>query len=134
MMTLVDIADPGLVILPAHRLVRGLAKSALDELPSRLNDFFKIEDYPVLRSDIRSQIKILLTPKQGEVRLILCGLKKGYLQVLTLRDSNLVRPMFPAFHSELYQKLDVSIVDHVILEELLGLTHDKAGAFLDYHQ
>lgn len=132
MMTLVDIADPGLVILPAHRLVRGLAKSALDELPSRINDFFKIEDYPVLRSDLRSQIKILLTPKQGVVRLILCGLKKGYLQVLMLRDSNLIRPMFPAFHAELYQKLDVSIVDHVILEELLGLTHDKAGSFLDF--
>jgi len=26
----------------------------------------------------------------------------------------------------------VSIVDHVILEEILGLTHDKVGAFLDY--
>jgi uncharacterized protein (DUF1015 family) len=40
--------------------------------------------------------------------------------------------MFPYFHSELYQRLDVSIVDHVILEELLGLTHEIAGAFLDY--
>jgi uncharacterized protein (DUF1015 family) len=132
MMTLVDIADPGLVILPAHRLVRGLAPSAIDELPSRLNDFFKIEEYPISKSVVRSQINSLLTSGTDETRLILCGLKKGHLQVLTLRDTNLVRPMFPAFHSELYQKLDVSIVDHVILEELLGLTHDKAGAFLDY--
>jgi uncharacterized protein (DUF1015 family) len=63
---------------------------------------------------------------------VLGGLKKGYLQVLTLRDANAIRPMFPAFHTELYQKLDVSIVDHIILEELLGLTHANAGAFLDY--
>jgi uncharacterized protein (DUF1015 family) len=41
--------------------------------------------------------------------------------------------MFPAFHSEIYQQLDVSIVDHVILEELLGLTQEKAAACLDYN-
>jgi uncharacterized protein (DUF1015 family) len=40
--------------------------------------------------------------------------------------------MIPYFHSELYQKLDVSIVDHVILEELLGLTHEAAGTYIDY--
>jgi uncharacterized protein (DUF1015 family) len=49
-----------------------------------------------------------------------------------LRDFDTVRPMMPYFHSELYQKLDVSIVDHVILEELLGLTHEMTGVFLDY--
>jgi uncharacterized protein (DUF1015 family) len=51
---------------------------------------------------------------------------------LTLRDFAIVRPMMPYFHTELYQKLDVSIVDHVILEELLGLTHEMAGVFIDY--
>ena len=132
MMTLVDIADPGLIILPAHRLVRGIAASALDSLPEKLDAFFNIEEHPVNRTDTRSQINGLLSGDKKEVRLILCGLKKGRLLVLTLRDMDIVRPMFPAFHSELYQKLDVSIVDHVILEELLGLTHDKVGAFLDY--
>ena len=28
----------------------------------------------------------------------------------------------PAFHSDLYKSLDISIVDHIILENLLGLT------------
>jgi uncharacterized protein (DUF1015 family) len=132
MMTLIDITDPGLIILPAHRLVRGLASSALDELPDRLNAFFNIQEYAISKTDVRSQIKGLLSDNGEEAKLVLCGLKKGHLLLLTLRDTNIVRPMFPAFHSELYQKLDVSIVDHVILEELLGLTHDKAGAFLDY--
>lgn len=52
--------------------------------------------------------------------------------MLRLRDFNVVSPMIPYFHSELYHRLDVSIVDHVILEELLGLTHDNIRAFLDY--
>ena len=132
MMTLVDIADPGLVILPAHRLVRGMAPSALDGLPTRLNTFFNVEEHSINKTDVRSQIKGLLSQDDDEARLILCGLKKGRFLAVTLRDASVVRPMFPAFHSELYQKLDVSIVDHVILEELLGLTHDKAGAFLDF--
>jgi uncharacterized protein (DUF1015 family) len=132
MMTLIDIADPGLVILPAHRLVRGMAKSALNDLAARLDTFFIVREFALKKTDISSQVNSLLSANKDEVKLILCGLKKGYLLLLSMRDFNLVRPMFPAFHSEFYQKLDVSIVDHVILEELLGLTYDKASAYLDY--
>ena len=57
---------------------------------------------------------------------------KERLFVLRLHDFSAVSQMIPYFHSELYKRLDVSIVDHVILEELLGLSHDMAGASLDY--
>jgi uncharacterized protein (DUF1015 family) len=40
--------------------------------------------------------------------------------------------MMPCFHSEPYKKLEVSIFDHVILEELLGLSHDMAGVSIAY--
>ena len=40
--------------------------------------------------------------------------------------------MMPYFSSEIYKRLDVSIVNHVILEELLGLSHDMVGASLDF--
>ena len=133
MMTLIDIADPGLVILPAHRLVRGMAQSALDGLINRLNTFFNIENHAINKTDIRSQINGLLSKDKYGIKFVLCGLMQDRLLVISIRDMDAIRPMFPAFHSELYQKLDVSIVDHVILEELLGLTHDKAGAFLDYN-
>jgi uncharacterized protein (DUF1015 family) len=133
MMTLIAIEDPGLVILPAHRLARGIAQSALNSLKDKLNSFFKIEEYAINKTDIRSQISGLLSKNNDEIKLVLCGLLKDRLLVISIRNIDAVHPMFPAFHSELYQKLDVSIVDHVILEELLGLTHDKAGAFLDYN-
>ena len=133
MMTLIDIDDPGLIILPAHRLVRGMAQSALDGLKDRLNDFFHVEEHVIKKTDIKSQINDLLSRDKDELKLILCGLVNDRLLVISIRDMEIIRPMFPAFHSELYQKLDVSIVDHVILEELLGLTHDKAGIILDYN-
>ena len=132
MMTLVDFADPGLVILPAHRLVRGLPQSALDGLKAGLKTFFAVEEAPLNKTDILSQINGLLSEDAGVVKLVLYGLSKGQLLLLRLRDFSTVGPMIPYFHSEIYQRLDVSIVDHVILEELLELTHDKVGAFLDY--
>jgi uncharacterized protein (DUF1015 family) len=132
MMTLVDFADPGLVILPAHRLVRGLPSSSLDGLMEGLKTFFKIETLPPGGTATQSQIDALLAENPGEVRLLLCGPGRERFFRLTLSDFTPVKPMIPYFHSELYQKLDVSIVDHVILEELLGLSHEAAGAYLDY--
>ena len=132
MMTLIDITDPGLVILPAHRLLRGMEQSALDGLLAKLNTFFDVEDHALNKTDIRSQINTLLSKDKGATNLLLCGLKRGKIHAISVRDFGAIRPMFPAFHSEYYQKLDVSIVDHIILEELLGLSHDKAGALLDY--
>ena len=38
----------------------------------------------------------------------------------------------PCSHSEIYQRLDVSIFDHVILEELLGLSSDSDEASLAF--
>ncbi len=132
MMTLVDFTDPGLVILPSHRLVRGLSPSALDGLMVGLKTCFDVEEVPLNRGDILSQINALLSEDKDEVKLILYGLSQERFLLLRLRDFNIVSPMIPYFHSELYQRLDVSIVDHVILEELLGLTHENVRAFLDY--
>jgi uncharacterized protein (DUF1015 family) len=131
LMTLIDIADPGLIILPAHRLLRGMEQPLLDGLLSRLETFFDVKDY-MIKKDLKSQINALLSGDGDEPKLLLCGLEPGHLQVISVRDFQAIRPMFPAFHSEYYQKLDVSIVDHVILEELLVLSHEKAGTFLDY--
>jgi uncharacterized protein (DUF1015 family) len=40
--------------------------------------------------------------------------------------------MMPYFHSALYKKLDVSVLDHVILEEFLGLGSGGEGAIIDF--
>jgi uncharacterized protein (DUF1015 family) len=132
MMSLTDIADPGLIILPAHRLVRGLAPSAIDGLMNGLKTYFSIGEEALDRANVLSQIRGLLSENEDEVRLILYGLERDRLFQLRLRGSTAVRPMMPYFHSELYQKLDVSIVDHVILEKLLGLAHGTTTDYLDY--
>jgi uncharacterized protein (DUF1015 family) len=132
LMSLVDIADPGLIILPAHRLVRGMLPSAINGLMAGLETCFNVTEAVLDRMDMLSQINGLLSEDKGEVKILLYGLKKERLFRLSLRNFSIVQPMMPYFHSDIYQKLDVSIADHVVLEELLGLTHEMGGVFLDY--
>jgi len=46
MMELVDFSDPGLIVLPLHRLVRGIESSILVGLGDQLKDFFVLESVP----------------------------------------------------------------------------------------
>jgi uncharacterized protein (DUF1015 family) len=124
MMELVDFADPGLVILPPHRLVRGIHKAIMDELMTKLEVFFEVEKVYLDMSRLSKQVDDGLAGP-GEVRLILFGVVHNALFVLKLRDFEAVSQMMPYFHSELYKKLDVSIVDHIILENLLALSAEK---------
>lgn len=130
MMTLVDFADPGLLILPPHRLVRGIAKEAVDTLMPKLKVFFDVEELPLNTPDVWEQVDKRLNKTDG-VRLVVCGLTEGRLYLLRLCDQAAVNSMMPYFHSDLYKNLDVSVTDHAILEELLGLGSDHSQ-LVDY--
>jgi len=121
MMTLVDFSDPGLIILPAHRLLRGISKPLLNSLMTKLRVFFEIEELPLDIPDIWQQRDNSLTGTSG-VRLFLFGLVPEHILALRLRNFDAVSQMIPYFHSEVYKKLDVSILDHIILEKLLGFS------------
>jgi len=131
MMTLVDFADPGLIILPPHWLVRGISRPTLKELMDKLRAFFEIEELSLSNPGVWRQVDDLLM-ETNEIRLILFGLEAERLSVLTLHDPAAVSQMMPYFHSELYKRLGVSILDHIILEKLLELSSDKEKTGLAY--
>ena len=120
MMTLVDFADPGLVILPPHRLVRGISRPILDSLTDRLEVFFEVDRLPLNTPNVWQRVDTLLA-QACEGSLVYFGAAAEELFVLRLRDFAAASEIMPYFHSELYKRLDVSIVDHVILEKLLEL-------------
>ena len=86
--------------------------------------------------DVWPKVDDLLTSmKPGETnqaRLVLFGLVAERLFVLRLPDLAAVSQMMPYFHGELYKGLDVSIVDHIILEKLLGLDREREEVVLAY--
>lgn len=120
MMTLVDLADPGLVNLAPHRLVRGIPRPLLDGLMTKLGAFFEIDRLPITTPGIWHQVDELLL-NTDETRLVFFGPERNNILILRMRDTADISSMMPSFHTELFQRLDVSIVDHVILEKLLEI-------------
>jgi uncharacterized protein (DUF1015 family) len=135
MMSLVDFTDPGLLILPPHRLVRGISRPLLGSLKTQLETFFDIEEHLIDSPDIWQKVDSRLTgimPDKNRVSLAVFGLEAEHLLILTLRDAQAVNQFMPQFHGNLYKKLDVSLVDHVILENLLAFDKDKEEITLTY--
>ncbi|UCD21864.1 MAG: DUF1015 domain-containing protein, partial [Chloroflexota bacterium] len=113
MLELVDFSDPGLVILPLHRLVRGILPSILGELEDRLKNFFVLESAPL--KDDNCQI-----PTDSCLGIL--GLQSGSLVLLRKRRDISLDAMMPGNRSRAYRQFDVSILNHIILEKIMDLT------------
>jgi len=132
LMTLVDFADPGLIILPPHRLLRGLSPSSLSGLMNKLKSFFDIVEVSLDMPGVEQQIDNLLTASD-QIRLGLFGLAGKQILLLKLRDFATASKLMPYFHSELYKRLNVSVTDYIIQEELLGLASSQKEARIAYN-
>ncbi len=124
MMALVEFSDPGLMILAPHRLVRGIPRSNIDELYSKLKTFFSIEEVDLKQPEIWVRIEDILV-HASVPKIVLFGINQESLFILTLKNREAVSKMMPYFHSDIYKNLVVSIVDHIILENLLALSSEK---------
>ncbi len=121
MMTLIDFNDPGLLILPPHRLLRGLPTGKIAGLAKSLESFFSMEEVPLDKPEVWQKIDSWLNTGEP-IKLVIFGLADCNLTLLMLRDAAAAERMMPYFHSSIYKRMDVSVVDHIILEELLGLS------------
>jgi uncharacterized protein (DUF1015 family) len=111
MATLVDMSDPGLVVLPTHRSVANLAGFDPHHFREQLGKNFSIEPHPSLDK--------LLAAMKGGQHLIGMRDAEGFA---LLRPKNLdaLRPLF-ADKPPLWHTLDVAILHVGILEALLGI-------------
>ncbi|MBN1191100.1 MAG: DUF1015 domain-containing protein [Dehalococcoidales bacterium] len=135
MMSLVNIADPGLIILPSHRLVKGIPGYTLEGLEMALGDFFDIQELPVDDPGLYVKLDSILSgigPDTQATRMAVYGLDRNRMQVLTLKDYDMAARMMPPGHGEIYKKMDVSLVDHVILEKLLNYRRDSEDIMVEY--
>jgi len=140
MMELVDFSDPGLVVLPLHRVVRGIAPSVLAGLEKQLDNYFTLEfisiDEDSLASyyDKTSALSVIASEAkqshkvQGIVLGIL-GLHTGVLVLLRRRQDISLEAKMPANRSQAYREFNVSILNHIILDKLLSGAKDLDVAY-----
>lgn len=112
MMALVSFSDPGIVILPIHRLVKGIPIETLKDFRKRLNNYFEV-------SEAAGENVSLSDNSIGSIKI--AGLEPGQVLGLTPLPNVKVNDFIIQKRSEAYGRLEVSIVQHIILERLLGL-------------
>lgn len=121
LMMLVSLADPGLVVLPTHRLVKGVVT---DGLIPKLNETFEL---------IPTSREALDTLPEGDLGVFGLALGSQLNYLLKLKDAHLAETAM-ADHCEAYQHLDVAILHRLVFEKLFGLTADDqaSGQYLAY--
>jgi uncharacterized protein (DUF1015 family) len=113
MIELVDFSDEGVVVLPLHRLVRGVRPELLAKLTDQLSDFFAV-DSVALEAD-NCQV-----PAASWLGVL--GLQPGLMVILRRREDISLDAMMPADRSRAYREFGVSILNHVVLDRMLGGT------------
>jgi uncharacterized protein (DUF1015 family) len=125
MMYLTDIDDPGLTILPTHRVLRGLSSAFVKQLPARLRDTCDVEAFPChTPAERKAQRQRLL----DEMRLRgpgahVFGLYTGDETFWLLTYPGSLAMQIPAAGDNAHGSvLDVSLLHDLLLEKVLRIT------------
>ncbi|MGI6113613.1 MAG: DUF1015 domain-containing protein [Mahellales bacterium] len=127
MMMLVDMNDPGLVILPTHRMVKNLHKWDLKSFLQRVNENFYVEKYPFVPMEDNgslNEIEKMLCSGGKENTSIAFYSGNHELYFLSLKN----REILDNIHTDMsyaYRSLDVTILHTLILDGILGIGKDK---------
>lgn len=113
---LCSMSDPGLALLPTHRIVAKLGMSRNEVLSRLAERFDMLETHP---RNLKAEMDRL---RQMDKRALAVAFEGGVGYVLTPIEEATLLDGIPAEGSERLRRLDVSILHSVILGKLLGLT------------
>ena len=123
LMYLTSMSQPGLVILPTHRVLSGIADFDGRNLLARLRGAFQLTAFPrTARREFFSCLR--QAPQQGRLGIALAG--NDQLVVATLADPSVLDRYAPAL-APVVRQLDVTLLDAVVLRGLLGIDCTAAG-------
>jgi uncharacterized protein (DUF1015 family) len=119
MMTFIDMDLPGLVILPTHRVVSGLAESKLDSFPNDARRFFNVEEVDAGLDGPRATTLLRQAGMAGTA-LLAVGRERAFL----LHTPKAVGTALFGNLSLSQQSLDVMQLHKCLLEGCLEISED----------
>jgi len=128
MMTLISMEDPGLVVLPTHRLIRDLPDFHLDRFLAALKEDFDLQ----LMTDREALYDGLASGKKWTYGLGADAGKQLYL--VSLKGKSIIEKRISGSMSSYWKSLEVTALHSLILERLLGIDAAKleAQVHVDY--
>jgi len=132
MLAFTNTAQKGLIVLATHRVVGGIDGFEASEFLSRLAPGFAVTKFPFgpdAESKESARQRMLAEMKTVHNRDETClgmYMGDGSFYVAVLKDEALMKTATPD-RSAAWRTLDVSVLQKLILERLLGLTEEKMG-------
>ncbi len=119
------ITDPGLVILPTHRLLKGVALSPAEAV-KRLEEFFAVK--PVSDEMAKSELK---TNRNKHCFVVYFGKGKSYLLILKRTDVELgsLKGKSPE-----YRELDVALLHSLVIDRVFGIKPEQVEGRIAYER
>jgi uncharacterized protein (DUF1015 family) len=132
MVVLCNMFDPGLSILPTHRLIK-MSNVKTDDLIRKLEKYFTVEKKLVedKKKDYLKTGKEIMNDIATEKNHTFAMYAKDVYYVLTLKDEQ-VMDTLASDHSKTWRTLDVSILHKLILEQFLGINEKNLEDHVKY--
>lgn len=121
---LVSMQDPGLLILPTHRLIGGLSHFDIDTFRDVVRGNFEVEATDLAESELE-QFTRGLDAKEAHTFGLFDG-KTRRLYLLRLKNLDVLKQYEPG-QSEAWRRLDVAILQRYLLDEILQPRFAQGG-------
>jgi uncharacterized protein (DUF1015 family) len=116
MVTLVSMTDPGLVILPTHRLIHCYGKMSGGEILDQAKESFRV--IPVENREGLEETLGEATPEHPRL-----GLYDGSYTVLQLKSPDVMDRILPG-RDPAWRMLDVSVLHELLIERVMGISQE----------
>ena len=119
MVTLVSMSDPGLVVLPTHRLIHSYRQMDSKALLKAVAPYFTVEsmaDLGMLREHLADA-----SPEHPRF-----GFYDGAYALLTLKSLDVMADLLPARDAN-FRALDVTVLHELIIEKVMGLSKESVA-------
>jgi uncharacterized protein (DUF1015 family) len=127
MMTLVAFNDPGLVILPTHRVARHLSAAAIASFATRARETFEVDQF----SEHSAMRSALTARGRGALGIALRG--DRWFRILRLKSWEALATALPEAPEQV-RDLDVSILHAMVLDRIFAIKSEEVrqGGNLEY--
>lgn len=120
LIALVEFHDPGLILMPTHRLLKSYAGFEGAQGVEKLKEFFDVKK--VSESELKEKIRVRNNGKDVVIGL---AIGKDEFYLLTLKDLGKAKAKIGLGKADVWYKLDVNIVAHLIFAKLWNLPESE---------
>lgn len=127
MMSLSSMEDPGLVILPAHRILRDVGSEALESFDQKVKQYFEIETFNFKDQEkdaVRDQFIDTLHLNKEKNAIGVYMKNRQSFTLLTLKPG-IMEKLFSDEIPKSLRNLDVTVLTRLVFMEILGFDQNR---------